>query len=146
MKQQYQRIEKLIRRLAAVWQERMGLGHYEIEHVFLDSFEGGVGIDDFAVTAVAEVRWQYQQAKIKWYLPSAVRHTDADLEGTLVHELCHVLLGPEQNLVDVSLEQAARQLNNVDDLDPLVEQFYQRLELSTEMASRAIMAGWQQAA
>lgn len=141
-KAQYQRIERLVNRLAPVWQERMGLAHFEIEHVFLDSYEGGVGIDDFAVTAVAETRWQYQQAKIKWYLPSAIRHSDETLEGTLVHELCHVLLAPEQSLVDIELERAAREERSSEDFDILVRQFYERLEMATELASRAIMRGW----
>lgn len=144
-KSQYARVEKLIERLAPVWQERMGLGDFEIEHVFLDSYEGGVSADDFAITACAESRWNYKQAKIKWYLPSAVRHSDETLEGTLVHELCHVLLSPEQDLIDIELEKAAREHEQTsDEFDQLVDQFYQRLEMATEMAARAIQRGWTQ--
>lgn len=142
-KVQYQRVEKLIRRLAPIWQKRMNLSHFEIEHVFLDSYDGGVGIDDFAVTAVAETRWNYQEAKIKWYLPSAVRHSDERLEGTLVHELCHVLLAPEQSLIDIELEKVAREQERTSDgFDILIQQFYERLEMATENAARAIIAGW----
>lgn len=122
VKQQYKRVEEFIASNGPMWQERMGLAHYEIEHVFLDSYFGDDGEQDFKITAVTESRWQYLQAKIKWYLPSAVRHDAFTLAGTLVHELCHVLLASEQ--------------------DHVPDRFSDHLELATEMASRAVMAGW----
>lgn len=141
-KAQYQRVEALINRRGPIWQDRMGLGHFEIGNVFLDSFDGEAGDGtDFAVTAVCEVRWNYQQAKVKWYLPSAVRHSDEELESTLVHEYSHVLLAPEQALIDIELEKAARQERG-EDFEPLVQQFYERLEMATENTARAIMRGW----
>jgi hypothetical protein len=115
-------VETTIARLAPVWQKRIGLAHFDITHVFLDSYYGDDGEEDFKVTAVTESRWQYLQAKIKWYLPSAVRHDAARLEEILVHELCHVLLAPEQT------HMKARHSEH--------------LELATEMVARAVLAGW----
>lgn len=121
-KAKYKELEKLVLELAPIWQERMGLSHFEIEQSFLDSFLGDDGEEDFKITACAETRWNYMQAKIKWYLPSAVRHSPERIEQTLVHELCHVLLNSEQTHVPSKGGDG--------------------VELATEMACRAIYNGW----
>lgn len=137
------RVETYIRKIASKWQTRMGLNHWEIEHVFLDSFYGDDSPEDFKVTAITESRWQYMQARIKWYTPSAVRHGDEELEKILVHELCHVLLAPEQCLVDTKTSHDVAHSQYLgSEADALWERNYEHLELSTEMAARAIMAGW----
>lgn len=118
------RVIALIEALAPLWQERMGLSHWEIDHVFLDSYFGeDEAGDDFCVTAITECRWNYLEAKVKWFLPSAVRWDDARLESTLVHELCHVLLSAEQSCI----------VKTVD---------CEKQELTTEMVSRALVSAW----
>ena len=84
------------------------------------------------------------QGKIKWYLPSAVRHSNEYLERVLVHELCHVLLSPEQALIDTKTHHdiTHNQYLGVE-ADALWERNYENLELATEMATRAILAGWE---
>lgn len=137
------RVETHIKKIARMWQDRMFLSHWTIEHVFLDSFSGDDGNEDFKVTAVTESRWQYLQAKIKWYLPSAVRHDNEELERVLVHELCHVLLAPEQSLIDTRIEHdTASTAYTASEHDALAERNYEHLELATEMVTRAILAGW----
>lgn len=137
------RVVSLISRKSGLWQARMGLTHWEIEQVFLDSFYGDDGEEDFKVTAITESRWQYMQARIKWYLPSAVRHSDDELEKVLVHELCHVLLAPEQALIDTKTHHDVTHSQMLgSEADALWERNYEHLELATEMATRAIMAGW----
>lgn len=139
-KDQYSRVERVIDDLAPVWQERMLLGHWSIEHVFLDSYFGDDGEEDFKVTATTESRWQYFQAKIKWYLPSAVRHDDDELERILVHELCHVLLAAEQVLIDARLSsEADREQFTNSEHAALIERNYEHLEHATEMTARAIL-------
>lgn len=138
------RVKAHISRLAPKWQKRMNLLHWDIEHVFLDSFYGDDGDEDFKVTAITESRWQYMQAKIKWYLPSAVRHGDKELEKVLVHELCHVLLAPEQALIDTKTHHDITHTQMLgSEADALWERNYEHLELATEMVTRAIMAGWE---
>lgn len=138
-----ERVSNFISRKAPLWQRRMGLDHWDIEHVFLDSFYGDDGEEDFKVTAVTESRWQYMQARIKWYLPSAVRHGNEELEKVLVHELCHVLLAPEQALIDTKTHHDITRNQMVGtDVDALWERNYENLELATEMTTRAVMAGW----
>jgi hypothetical protein len=127
-----------------MWQRRMGLDHWEIEHVFLDSFYDDTTGEDFKVVAITESRWQYMQARIKWYLPSAVRHGNAELEKVLVHELCHVLLAPEQALIDTKTNNDIYHSHALGpDADALWERNYEHLELATEMTTKAIMAGWE---
>lgn len=141
MKPNYVAIEAFVRSKAYEWQERMGLTHFEIEHVFLDSYFGDDGEEDFKITAATEVRWNYMQAKIKWYLPSCVRHNNEHLEKTLVHELCHVLLAPEQALVDAKVEEERSDLTTSDS-NALEARYYERMELATEMTTRAIWRTW----
>lgn len=139
-KSQYSRVQDLIERLAPVWLERMLLGHWHVEHVFLDSYFGDDGEEDFKVTATTESRWQYFQAKIKWYLPSAIRHDDEELERVLVHELCHVMLAAEQVLIDARLASDANRDRFTDNEHALlVDRNYEHLEHATEMAARAIL-------
>ena len=136
------RVVAYVDKYAPVWQERLGLGHWSIVHVYLDTYEGESG-DDFKTTAVCESRWQYLQAKIKWYLPSAVRHDDDELERVLVHELCHVLLAPEQCLVDSRLAHDSSHTAFTDpEVDALAERNYEHLELATEMTARALLRAW----
>lgn len=99
MKKQYVWVCNLVEARSPVWVARMNLTDFEIEHAFEDSYFGDDGEEDFKITAVTECRPQYLEAKVKWFLPSAVRHDARKLEETLVHELCHVLLAPEQGIL-----------------------------------------------
>lgn len=135
-KPKYVAVEKFIEARSPIWIDRMRLGEWELEHVYLDSFFGDDGEEDFKVTACCEARWNYYMAKIKWFLPSAVRHDEDHLEQTLVHELCHVLLSAEQSVVD--------ELSRVGghEADALTELYASLRETSTELASRALWKAW----
>jgi hypothetical protein len=138
------RVKNVVNQNAPKWQRRMGLMHWDIEHVFIDSYYDDASGEDFKVTAITESRWQYMQARIKWYLPSAVRHDNDVLEKVLVHELCHVLLAPEQALIDTKTTNDLYHSHALGpDADALWERNYEHLELATEMATKAIMAGWE---
>lgn len=105
------------------WVRVLGLSAYEIEIVYLDSFDPEEDQDgDFHTCMCCEVKWHYEMAKIKVYLPSAVRFDDEELEKTLVHELCHILLSPEQacctktsdsEKVELTTERVSRALYNL---------------------------------
>ena len=139
------RVIATVNKNAPKWQRRMHLNHWVIEHVFIDSYYDDTSGEDFKVTAITESRWQYMQARIKWYLPSAVRHNNDELEKVLVHELCHVLLSPEQALIDTKTTHDTYHSHFLgSDADALWERNYEHLELATEMATKAIMAGWEE--
>lgn len=133
---QYGVAEKFVLDRTSIWQDRMRLNEWEIEHVFLDSFYSDDDPEDFKVTAVCESRHAYFMAKLKWFLPSMVRHEPDHLEQTLVHELCHVLLSHEQSVVDrlVSIDSPSA--------DALVEIYAELRETSTELTSRALWKAW----
>jgi hypothetical protein len=134
----YDELAQQIGQWSRHWQALMGLDHFNISHVFLDSFFGDDGEEDFKVTATTEVRWNYLEAKIKWYLPSAIRHDEEHLKGILVHELCHVLLAAEQGLIDTKLSLKAEESMTAGEYEVLQEMFYERMELATEQVARVI--------
>lgn len=138
VKPQFQWIEDQISKQTKVWEERMVLQHWEIEHAFLDSYFGDDGEEDFKITATTESRPDYWQAKIKWYLPSAVRHDSTHIEKTLVHELCHVLLSPEQVLIDARLDLSTSDGVANGEFEMLQTMFYGRLESATEAVTKAL--------
>lgn len=113
------RVEEAIRSRAAEWQTLLGLDHFDIEHVFSPAFYSEEDVDSVKTVATTVARWQYLEAVITWYLPSAMRFDEDYLERTLVHELCHVLLSPEQ--ADIPTKH------------------HEKLELTTEMVARALI-------
>lgn len=130
------RITKLIDKLAPIWQTRLGLTHWDIQHTYLDTY---YDTDEHKVTATTHAQWQYMDANINWYLPSAVRHNDETLEKILIHELVHVLLSPEQTLVDTEIVHGSSHGQyNETQTNALVERNYEHIELSTEMVTKAI--------
>jgi len=134
------RVTKLIKELAPIWQTRLGLDHWEIEHVYLDAYYTDDNGEDFKVTATTESRWQYMQGIIKWYLPSAVRHDDQTLEKVLVHELVHILLAPEQTLIDTEIVHTSAHGNYTEtQSNALSERNYEHIELATEMTTKALL-------
>jgi hypothetical protein len=134
------RIIKKINELAPIWQTRLCLNHWDIEHVYIDNYYGDDTGEDNKVTATTHAQWQYLDAKIKWYLPSAVRHDDETLEKILVHELAHVLLAPEQTLIDTEIIHSSAHGNYSEtQTNALVERNYEHIELSTEMVTKAIL-------
>lgn len=137
------RIEATVKDASPKWINRMGLSHWQIEHVFLDAqlIEEPI-VDDYLVTASTEARWNYLQGKIKWYLPSAIRLSNEVIEHTLIHELCHIVLAPEQSLLDIKLEQMRAGLTG-EDMDQVVSMMYERLELATEQVARCIIKAWE---
>lgn len=141
MNPQYAAIERLVRRRSPVWQKRLRLEHFGIRHAFIDSYFGDDGEEDFKITASTETRWNYFQAKVKWYLPSAARHELSDIEGTLVHELVHVLLAPEQYLLD---KQVARDTDGLDEADAalVTALYYERMEMATEQVTQTLLRAY----
>lgn len=136
------RIKTFVDERKDLWQSRMDLGHVDIEHVFLDSYFDGPA-DDFVISATTEGRWNYRQAKIKWFLPSISRHPDKRLEEILVHELCHVLLMPEQNLMEYKLaEKQAQEQMNEGEASSLMAMYYDLMEMATENVTQSLTRAW----
>ena len=142
MPEPYDRVTKLITKLAPIWHTRLGLNHWEIEHTFLDNY---YDTEEHKVTATTHAQWQYLDATIKWYLPSAVRHNDTTLEKILIHELVHVLLSPEQSIIDTEIVHSSNHGQYSEtQTNALAERNYEHIELSTEMITKALWNAYHQ--
>lgn len=138
------RVEGFVRDRAGLWQVRMGLGHWDVDHVFLESFFVEEGFEDVRVCAVTESRWEYLSARVRWFLPAVVRLGEVEVDKILVHELCHVMLSPEQVLIDARLSgNAAHERLTNQEHALLADRNYEHLELATEMTCRAIWTAWE---
>jgi hypothetical protein len=87
-KSQKQRVEKILER----WVEPCGFGWWRIEHTWHRSIDD---VDE-NVTRIATTRtlWAYRKAFMHWYLPTIQDMDGDELEHTVVHELCHILVAP----------------------------------------------------
>lgn len=135
--ERYDAVVEECNELLTEWAPRVGLGSWEIDLVFLDEYESPAR-DDYATTATTQGRWQYEQAKIAFYLPVAAGKARWQLERVMVHELCHVLLMPEQDVVFSYLELLGETLDETA-YAHVEEQVLKTLELSTERATRAVL-------
>ncbi len=160
VKAEYQHVVDFLEERAPIWQERMGLGHFEIEHHYLDTGSGlllgaspknrPAGIrcsfgatGDLTYTACVETRWNYQTADVYFFLASAVLWDNKRLDEILVHEYTHILTAVEQYLLETKLEEVASAEEMASTEFGILAQFYyDRMEMATENAARAIYAGW----
>lgn len=112
---QKKRVQKYIDR----WFKTLGLGWFKVSMEWTREFcEHN---KDTAASTYSS--WQYKSATITWYLPKLLLAEDSDIEDTVVHEFCHILLsGLAQNAEDVDGDYA-RQVN----------------EYTTELVARAVM-------
>lgn len=104
MNQQHKDTRKRIKRLIRAWKPRFACDDVDVEHRFHETFLDPENLDQ--TIAVTKALWEYREAVIHWYLPVACRLSDEELETTLVHEWCHVLLNPIREFVPE--EQVAR--------------------------------------
>lgn len=100
----------------------MDLSHIRVSNVFSDIAHGEETGECELTAAITDSSWEYRQASITWYLPMIASMSDADLEVCVVHELCHVLLGP----IREHLKASGAKLD----------------ELATENVARAILKAW----
>lgn len=73
-----------------VWKHLVPPG-WDVRHLYIES---KVDTESPEVLAETEAHWQYHQACIRWSLPNVAGVDDKYLEGTVVHELVHVLVSP----------------------------------------------------
>ena len=111
----YENLRNDVTELGKKWQTIMDLGHFTINHVFVESLKE----DEPDTLADTKTFWQYRQARIRWFMPALSQFDKPEVENAMVHELTHVLLSP------ISDNMKA----NKDDF----------MELSTENVTRALI-------
>ena len=78
------------KKIATKWSKCMGLNWNKINLVWSREPKNN------AVDCVAEVdmSWEYQEYTVTYYLPKILTIKDDELETTIVHEFCHILMCP----------------------------------------------------
>lgn len=89
---QYNQLRNKILKLLDKWVKPMGLGWYSILYVWKrDKPDDGVGATtDYSL-------WMYKKITISFNMPILLEVTDKELESTVTHELCHILVAPLAN-------------------------------------------------
>lgn len=90
LEQAKQRIETL----TAKWSDLMDLGWLSIRHTFNPNFND----ESPFMVATTQADWEYRAGVIDWHLPRVTALTDETLEAVVVHEFCHVLNNPLEQL------------------------------------------------
>lgn len=71
-----------------VWKHLVPL-NVTVRHIFI---EGPTDTEEREALAETDAAWEYHQATIRWSLRNAAGVTQEYIDGTLVHELVHVML------------------------------------------------------
>lgn len=97
MKRQYQELADEIDKLGKSWQQELGLYWIDIMHVHVPDFKE----NDHLVVAETDTysTWQYRNAKVAWYLASAIRLDQRELDDCIAHEYAHIMVAPIENKI-----------------------------------------------
>jgi hypothetical protein len=86
--------EKRCKAMVEDWADRLGISAWCLINVRFST-----DIDGERITAECTPDWEYEQAGIKFNLPTCAVMSDERLEAAVVHELVHILTAPmEQKL------------------------------------------------
>lgn len=96
---EYETEKKRIRKYIDQWARPIGLGYWKIDFVFervnyQKSITDGKRMIDESVHAECDVRPNYLEATITFYLRNTIKVDKDELEETVVHELMHIFLSP----------------------------------------------------
>lgn len=85
----YKRLTEEIRGYMRKWIPILGLSLWHIDTEYCSQFHEHHKTAD----ACCHPNWEYEQAMISFYLPS-IAESSCSLQETVVHELCHCVMGP----------------------------------------------------
>jgi len=85
--------KRRIQEAVKVW-KRLEPPGWDITHLFI---EGKTDTESPEVLAETDAHWEYHQASIRWSLPNVAGTSEKYLDGTIVHELVHILLSPMES-------------------------------------------------
>lgn len=97
---EFERVRTSANRLAAKWQKRLDLQDWDVRFDFTETIDIDGDSNAAANTMSTTTQAPYLKAEITVSLPAVVLLSNADLERLIVHELVHVRLSPEQELLD----------------------------------------------
>ena len=85
-----------IKRYLNLWVKQLGLGMWRIDAYYYDNpltvmKEFAAGENEIVYAEVTS-DWRYMKAAIKFNMPALTGKTDEEIEASVVHELCHILV------------------------------------------------------
>ena len=93
---------KLIRKIFKWWATYLGVMRYEFDLLYCSSSEWDQGKD---CIAYINTDWKYQEASIYFNMQKMRERSAEQIEYTIVHELCHLLVNEMQNYKRVDHEE-----------------------------------------
>jgi hypothetical protein len=95
---EYEAQKARVRAAIARWDQPLGLRWWKMRYEYAREHDNP-GCDEVSRrVARCWTSWQYLEATIRFYLPALVDLDDAEVEQTVVHEMCHVLLNEMREL------------------------------------------------
>lgn len=90
---EYKQQKLRVKRYLNKWQKPAGFGWFALNV----EFDRERDHDEPGTLGKCWSNWQYRQGTIKFYLPVVEEQRDDELELSVIHELCHLLISPLQN-------------------------------------------------
>lgn len=90
---EYKNQQKRVKKYLDKWQKPCGFGWFSINV----EFDRERDHDEPGTLGKCWSNWQYRQGTIKFYLPVVEEQRDDELEMSVIHELCHLIVSPLQD-------------------------------------------------
>lgn len=87
---EFKQLQRKIVKLSREWRDKLGLSSYRLHHTW--NRETKDKVDNCG--AEVSMRWEYLEADFTWYMPALQELNDDELEETVIHEFCHILIAP----------------------------------------------------
>lgn len=86
------RVQKFIDK----WFKPIGMGWWQVDMEW-----NRIHAEESPTTiAITNCNWQYRTGRIEFFLPTCADLNDDQLEEAIIHEFCHILVAPLQDLRD----------------------------------------------
>lgn len=90
----HERQEKRIRALYKKWAPLLGMGEWDVTMRFHDGqYVQPDGVASGSAIGTSSTDWEYRRSTIDWNTSLCALETDDRMEGHVIHECMHVLLG-----------------------------------------------------
>lgn len=98
---QYQEIKSTIERIYKHWHDQTGFGWWKVDLTYVR----GEKENNADTAAETQTSWNYRSAHITFYLGVMRGMPFDEIENTVVHELCHILVAPMHQANDDQSEE-----------------------------------------
>lgn len=102
---EFNALKAKLKALSFKWAERMGLGWYRLHFEWMREYAYSTSSDRRDTAAETKSYWQYREATITFYLEKLAVFDDDVLEETIIHELAHILVCPNEDFSDDARSQ-----------------------------------------